>query len=184
MEWNKVYYIDCMDKERGLPSLEDKSVDLCLTDIPYNRKYDGALLSDPKKTDAKPGCYDNKIFFDDFIEDYPNWIQNWFDEIMRVCTRMIITPGRPNLCLWTKIEEPMETFVHYKKNSTSQRSMVRFSRWEPILLYGKWKHQFDFVTDVFDIPLKSGFLGDDKKLVHPTPKTFKLWLELIKQSKF
>ena len=40
-ELNTCYYIDCMDKEQGLPSLPDKSFDLCLTDPPYNIKFKG-----------------------------------------------------------------------------------------------------------------------------------------------
>ena len=38
IRWNKVIYLDCMDENKGLPSLSDKSIDLCLTDPPYDIK--------------------------------------------------------------------------------------------------------------------------------------------------
>lgn len=182
MDWNKVYYMDCMDKKEGIPSIKDKIFDLCLTDPPSNKNYDGSLQSDMRKTRAKKECYKDIEFFDDYREDYVEWIEKWFKEIMRISKRLIMTLGRDNLIMWLRIKEPEEILVHYKKNCVSQRSMVRFTRWEPILVYGKWKHQFDFTEDVFDVPLKSGFLRDTK-YVHPCPKPEKLWLELIKQVK-
>ena len=35
MKWNKVIYDNCMNEKNGLPTLEDKSIDLCFTDPPY-----------------------------------------------------------------------------------------------------------------------------------------------------
>lgn len=41
IEWNTVKYIDCMDLDEGLPSLPDKSIDLCFTDPPWLNQYKG-----------------------------------------------------------------------------------------------------------------------------------------------
>ena len=49
MKWNTVKYIDCMDVEEGLPSLPEKSIDLCLTDFPYGVKYDYDVWNDTEE---------------------------------------------------------------------------------------------------------------------------------------
>ena len=45
IKWNKVKYIDCMDEKEGLPSLPDKSIDLCLTDPPYNVNFTSGMTT-------------------------------------------------------------------------------------------------------------------------------------------
>ena len=50
IEWNIVKYIDCMDEKEGLPSLPDKSIDLCITDPPWNIKYSGVVGSTGEKS--------------------------------------------------------------------------------------------------------------------------------------
>ena len=41
-EYNKLYYVDCLDEEKGLPTLQDKIIDLVITSPPYfnsSKKY-------------------------------------------------------------------------------------------------------------------------------------------------
>lgn len=139
MELNNVLYIDCMDKKAGLPSLKDKSIDLCLTDPPYNREYKGAIQSDPnKQRRVKKDCYNGKQWFDDSIEDYCNFSKLWFFEVKRICNIVIFTPGIQNLHMWFDIEEPIEPpLIHYKRNCQSCTGHSFRNRYEPILVYGK-----------------------------------------------
>ena len=68
IEWNQVKYIDCMDEKEGLPSLTDKSIDLCLTDPPWNVKYKGG---GPRQIKVK-----NK-----YKDDYKmKWNHSWLNE--------------------------------------------------------------------------------------------------------
>jgi DNA modification methylase len=172
-----------MDSDHGLPSLPDQFVDLCLTDPPYNVSFDGSLQSDPTKCWHKtaPKEYkEKKQFYNDSIENYKDWCIKWFNEALRISTQLIFTCGHKNLKMWINIKEPEAIFIHYKRNCASQTSLARFNRYEPILLYGKYRHQFDFQSNVFDIPLNNGFLRD-LKTIHPSPKEFRLYYEIIKR---
>lgn len=46
MERNQIIYIDCMDHNEGLPSLQDKSVDISFFDPPYNAKKNYGTYKD------------------------------------------------------------------------------------------------------------------------------------------
>jgi len=169
-----VQYIDCIDEERGLPSLPDKCIDLCFTDPPYNIELTNDSFGNNYEQDIT-----NKIFYNDKITDYFEWCKQWFEELKRICNKIIFTPGSSNLFFWIKYEEPVGLFIHYKRNSISRTSICRFHRYEPILLYGKYRHQLDFYEDVLNIPLE----GEDGKYIHPCPKNKRLWKTLIKRIK-
>lgn len=83
MNW--IRYIDCMDKEKGLPSLPDKSIDLCLTDPPWgvNFKKVNTIQKKPKR---KTHLFDDT----DFVMD-------WFNICKRKCNMIIFSCGLKNL---------------------------------------------------------------------------------------
>jgi len=168
MEWNRVIYIDCMDEKEGLPSLPDKSVDLCITDPPWNIGYKGSVGSSGEKTKS------NAHYKDDYDNE---WNLIWFKEIERICDRIILAPGRQNLGFWYKNTNPLDIFIHYKKNGAYGSRIAMFNNFDPYLYYGKGKSYWR--ANVFDIPTTSGFL-QNKKLNHPAPKTFELWFRIIK----
>ena len=181
IEWNKCYYTDCLDKNNGLPYLEkliengemDK-IDLCLTDPPYNFNYNGSI--------QKGHDYSKQIFYKDYFENYELFSKKWFNITRKICKKLIFTCGNKNLKLWFDIEEPLEVFIHYKKNCASRTSLCRFARYEPILLYGKFNHLLDFRCNVFDIPLENGFLNKTFTK-HVSPKPFQLYYQIIKRLK-
>jgi DNA modification methylase len=187
--WNEPQYINMLDKEKGLPFLAEQidsgkmeKVELMLTDPPYNLAFDGSLQSDPSKcTGANPHCYDKQTFYNDKIDNYVEWCKEWFGYAKRIADKIMFTCGSrvKNLKWWFEVEPPLEIFIHYKRNCMSQTSLARFARYEPILLYGNFRHQFDFLCNVFDILVEAG--GKKTRTVHPSPKPVELYYTIIKR---
>ena len=180
IEWNKVIYKDCMNEENGLPTLEDKIVDLCLTDPPFNIKIKKNSQKHHKNLNWKTP---NKIIYQDNMnyEDYEIWCKKWFEELLRICEKIIITPGETNLELWeTKIQYPIGKAIHYKRNCQGITNISYLRRFETILFYGKFNKRLH--EDVFDIYLNNGFLRKGN-FIHPCPKSYELWDSIISQLK-
>lgn len=77
--------IDCMDKERGLPSFPDKHIDLAIVDVPYGRNCD------LEGGGSRHGSHGWSNRFSDKVDDWnfePN--QNYFRELFRVSKNQII----------------------------------------------------------------------------------------------
>lgn len=169
IEWNKVKYIDCMNEKEGLPSLLNKSIDLCITDPPYNVKFKGKL----KRIE-----YKKAVIYNDNNPNYEKWCKSWFIELKRICNLIILTPGNQNLQMWYLIEKPSEFFIHYKKNCCGSTYLSHNTMWEPILFFGKYKDwsfgKKPFPYNVFEI------LRETYDVIHPCPKSYKLWYRLIK----
>lgn len=182
MKWNKVHYIDCMDEEMGLPSLPDNSIDLCLTDPPYNVGLRGnsQITSKQKKEHPNWKSDERSSYFDDMTpEDYENWCKNWFHHLKRICKMIILTCGNFNLAMWMRIEEPPDILFHYRRNGFGRTRICRFNKCEVILYYGKISRPYPFISNVFDIYLNNGFLRK-WKLIHPCPKSYDLFFEILK----
>lgn len=179
-KFGKCQYTDCIEAMRLLP---DQSFDFGLTDPPYNVDFD--LSSQSSSTGKRdPASFGDKIFYDDTFESeaaYRDFSLAWFTEMKRVCKRFMFTPGNKNLGMWYGIEKPVGIFIHYKPNGMSKNSLACYARWEPILLYGKFNHQFDFLCDVFEVPVENG----DKKFVakHGSPKPVQLYFDIIERAK-
>ena len=170
MEWNKVIYADCMNGVNGLPTLEDKSVDLCLTDPPYNVNFKSL------------SCIKKEIYKDK-IDNYKNWCQSWFNELKRICNTLIFTPGTSNLQLWFEIEKPKDILFHYKSNGQGRTSVCNTNKTEIIFYYGESPKK-RFQSNTFDIFIYNGFLRKlDFISLHPCPKSLQLWYKIIFETK-
>ncbi len=156
-----------MNEVNGLPTLEDKSIDLCLTDPPYNVNY-----KQKSKTIKRQ-------FYDDMDENYNKWCEQWFLEIRRICNLLIFTPGTPNLKLYFNIEKPRDLLYHYKVNGQGRTSVCRFNRCEILLVYGEIRKESKFLDNVFMGYLNNGFLREKCNYIHPCPKDIKLWKYII-----
>lgn len=168
---------DNMDKKYGLPSLEEKSWDLCLTDPPYNlkRKKHAGL-------GKKPNLDNHTLTFfysDDMtLEEYSKWCTSWFKSIEKISDKQVITVGKRNRNMWYKIKEPYDEIVWIKRNCTSGGKVSVLERDEPILV---WGNSFQlFKESIIDIYVLNGFLRDTKGLKHPCPKSTNLWEYIIK----
>lgn len=176
-KFGEVRYCDCLDEEWGLPSLDDKSWELCLTDPPYNVGLKGNSQKEHKKAEWST---QHKEDYDDRILGYYNWCERWFSKIKKVCKMMIFTPGHPNFAWWITNHKPKDIHIHYKPNGFGRTAYARFNKYEPILLYGDIPTTFPFKSNVFEHYLKNGFLREGD-LIHPCPKCYELWYDIISQ---
>lgn len=172
IEWNKCYYIDCLDEKIGLPYLakliengEIEKIDLGFVDPPYNENFKGG------------GGWDysmqrDTVFYDDVYEpdEYKYWCYTWFNLLKRICKMIILTPGYKNKQIW--FEKEIFEFVIWQNNYRQGSSKIaRLNRFELILCYGRLNF---FKTSV--LPYNYGFNKkyDYKYLVHPCPKPRRL----------
>lgn len=115
---NKIICGDCLEVMKDIP---DKSVDLVLTDPPYNRGFDYGKETDDKRI------------------DYLDWCNSWFNELERISNGAIaISCGQWNLGMWYKIKPP-KWIICWWKPASMGGSPVGFANWEPIIFYGKNK---------------------------------------------
>jgi len=178
IEWNKVYYCDCLDPKRGLPSLPDKSIDLCITDPPFKIGLKASSKEIfPKKRKIKPKA----IIYEDYRRDYATWCLTWFKELKRICKRVIIYCGGQNLPLWFKIEKPIQILYRISKNTRSYGKITYFRSIFPLICVGNFKQRI--IRDVFIYHSKNGFLREKKYLQHPCPLNEHFWFDRISQLK-
>ena len=157
MELNKIYQKDCIV---GLKELQDNSIDLVLTDPPYNVDLNYDEYKDVRT-----------------FEEYVKWCSDWFKELKRVCKGIIlITPGTNNENMWYKIEKPRGVIIWNKPNSCSPSKLLGINVYEPIFLYVcsdvmKFKCGIDLITQNISMQKEIGN--------HPCPKPLKLFRTLI-----
>jgi modification methylase len=176
----EIRYMDCMDVDAGLPSLEDKSFDLCLTDPPFNIKHDAKTQYRNKRDPNWDDLTAHKInYFDDMsYEEYTIWCDEWFSELRRVCKGIIIMPGNQNVWMWGgEIEKPRDLFFHYKPNCFGRSSASIFNSYEIMLLYGEFNNRPH--SNVYNISLRNGFIKETKFLC-PAVKPYRLFYQLIR----
>ena len=154
MKLNTIVCGDCLELMRGM---DDNSVDLVLTDPPYNInfKYDAYVDT---KTDTA----------------YVTWCRNWFSQLKRISNIIVITVGTMNMIKWLSIEEPQKILMWYKKNSMTGAKCGGINAWEPILIYGN-KKDIKIGFDVIEC-----LISHQKDIGnHPCPKPIKLFRELL-----
>lgn len=106
-------FIDNMDITEGLPSLEEKSWDLCLTDPPYFVELKGNSQKSHKKKEWKT---QEKIDYEDKCLDFEKFNLLWFNQSIRISKGLLFTPGNPNLQFWMQQTTPRDILFHYKPN--------------------------------------------------------------------
>lgn len=163
---NKIICADCMDILKQLP---DKSIDLVLTDPPYNIGQDGGK------------GWDN-------INDYEIFIKQVFSEVQRVSKRQIFFFDYSYTKLFEELAEPKERFIWHREGGFSGDFIKK--GYEPFYLYGdepinipKIKNEyadtdqrlreFKSVSNVWTIPNLVG--RKNEKEGHPTQKPLKLF---------
>ncbi|TFF90329.1 MAG: hypothetical protein EU548_03575 [Promethearchaeota archaeon] len=163
IEWNKVIYADCMNEENGLSTLEDKSIDLCLTDPPFSVNFkDG---KEGYKNHRRMINYDDKYSFE--------WHIKWFNEILRICNGIMVYPGL----------KLFYDFIQYKKPNYTQKiiympNVCGYFHAYYFLPYGKIKN-INKIRDIKEIPMNLS--KAHKGLIHPSPKPFFQWEYILKK---
>jgi site-specific DNA-methyltransferase (adenine-specific) len=143
----------CGDCLEIMPTLPAQSVDVVITDPPYNVGLD---YSDGDRR-----------------EDYKKWCEAWFFECMKISSFVVFTPGMVNLSMWYSIKEPFWIMSWHKSNQCSPSRLGGFNAWEPILVYGKPKRRIGH--DAWSMPIgKQKDVGN-----HPCPKYLPFWQKMI-----
>ncbi len=109
-----IYHGDCREI---LPQLEAESVDLVLTDPPYNVGVDY-------------GEHNDRMTRREFIA----WADRWFFECRRIADTVLIT-GQARLPDYAMLE-PWKWLLCWWKPAAMGRSPVGFCNWEPVALWG------------------------------------------------
>lgn len=153
----ELYNADCLEKMKDIP---DKSIDLVLTDPPYNagREYSNDNLGD--------------IEYIDFTNKYLN-----------ECNRVLTENGNLAIIIGVKYQKPITMwlfnnmnycweFVWWKSNGMLNGKST-FSKFEKVLWFSKgegtYYRQKPEYTDVWNIPIRP----QTNNYGHPTPKDIK-----------
>ena len=166
MQINSIYNIDCM---KGFAELEDNSVDLILTDIPYNevnRRSNGLRNLDKKEADV--------ITFD---------LQKFLNECNRVC--------RGSFYIFCGFTQVSEIDIFFKNNDISDRVIV-WEKTNPSPMNSQHIYLSGIELCVYGKKPKATFNAFYKSPVfryktvrkkrHTTEKSLDLFRELIKIS--
>lgn len=158
-----VKFMDCIE---GMKELEDQSIDLCLTDPPYNVEFKGK-------------SYGGEAYIDNMDKmEYILWCKEWFKEIQRITSRQIIFCGNPNLPYWCKyIEMPKDIAVWYKKNCQGIGSGYYLVKHDMILMYGNFGKR-RLSTSVIDQMVKY-----ECAISHPCPSNPDLYERIMRELK-
>jgi len=161
---------DCLNEKNGIQNLKDNSIDLGITDPPWNISFDGATGSQGGKIKEYKG-------FIDKFSNYKEWCAEWFYHYKRVCKIVILACGRQNLKMWYRISDPDDIFFHFRKNGTFGSRIATFNNADVFLFYGITKRYFN--SNVFYESASTYFLRKYPNLKHPSPKNFNVWKKII-----
>ena len=156
----KVEFRDCIE---GMKELDDKSIDLCLTDPPFNVEYKGK-------------SYGGIIYEDNMDKmEYIQWCNEWFQEIKRITKTQLIFCGNPNIGYWCKyIEIPRDIAIWYKKNNQGRGAGYYLTKHDSILIYGRVKKKL--YVSVIEQMTKYENIEN-----HPCPSNIDLYYRIIKE---
>jgi len=158
---NKIICGDCLEVMKEIP---DKSVDLVLTDPPYNAKNIG-----PNKRVYSKGKMQLSP------NEYKKFCKKWFIEVCRIVKKnnIIFTPGIGNT---HNYPQPYWQICWHKPAAISYNRMGGFNAWEPIFTYSGPKTRIG--QDYIKCNTLNFSKGIEKK--HPCPKPPNLWEWIIR----
>lgn len=105
LELNKIYNMDCL---KGMSMLEDNSIDIVFTSIPFKNEDVGAKTED----------------------EYWRLFKQWYDEMIRVSSKAVLiiqSPSKMNNHIW--LYPPKRTLIWGKG------VIMNHSRYNPIFVY-------------------------------------------------
>jgi len=171
-KYGEVRYCDCMDEDYGLPSLEDKSWELCLTDPPYNKKFNGYH----SKLYNMKNYRENIIYYKDNMkpEEYQEWCMCWFRTLKKITKSIIISVGITNLEMWFRCTNVSDILYNYNRMGKFGSRITIFNKIEPWLYYGNCKQQFNLNVLEFE-------RMDKHNCLHPCPRDYNVVEFIIKR---
>jgi len=159
---NKIIQGDCLEK---LKKIDDKSIDVVITDPPYGLDFPYLSYSDTR-------------------ENLKEIISVFVPEVMRISNRVYILCGPTQITLYP---EP-DWIISFTWNTTGSFGRYGYNQWTPILCYGKDLKGFGKINGVLksDVIRISGgggvgFMRGDVEKKHTCPKPITMMLEIIKR---
>lgn len=152
LEINHIYNADCLDLMKEIP---DKSIDLVLTDPPYNVGLDYNTHND-NMVDVEW-----RLFIDNFMK-----------EILRISKRSLITCGQDNIFYYPK----SDWIIAWVNPAGNNQNRWGFTCWQPVLCYGKDIYRTSGMGARQDIIQHN---ESSEKNFHPCPKPIKFWQKLL-----
>lgn len=142
--------------------MENESVDVIITDPPYNAKNIG-----PNQRVYSLGQMQLPE------EEYKQFCSNWFEQALRISKRIVFTPGISNVCFYP---QPYWIICWHKPAAVSFSRMGGYNAWEPICIYGKMPKGKKIGQDFYLCNTLNLAKGPESE--HPCPKPLKLmrWL--------
>lgn len=151
---------DCV---KYMKTMTDKSVDLILTDPPYNAKNIG-----PNARVYSQGQMQLPL------SEYKQFCRVWIKEALRIGKTVVFTPGISNMCYYP---QPTWVICWHKPAAVSFNRFGGFNAWEPIFVYGKIAKGKRMGQDYIRQDTLNLTKGPEKK--HPCPKPPPLMEKLI-----
>jgi len=201
-DFNKNYLGDCISVMSQLP---EKSVNLILTDPPYNASNGGVDLPDNKTGGAYYKVNEEWDKFNDF-KDYLKFTKSWIKEADRILTdggSIMICCSFHNIgeviMSLKELNYKLLNLITWKKPNAMPsitKRMLTYST-EFIVWFAKgkrWKFNYENMKkynygkqlrDVWDFPSCQGperIKGEDGRSAHPTQKPLKLFERLIEMA--
>lgn len=146
-----------------MKDMKSKSVDLCLTDPPYNAKNIG-----PNARTYSSGIMQLSL------REYKKFCKSWFKEARRVAKTLVFTPGIANSNYYP---QPDWILCWHKPASCSFNRMGGYNAWEPIFIYGKTAKGKRLGQDYLLCNTMNFTKGPEAD--HPCPKPLELWKKLV-----
>jgi len=148
----KLYNCDCLD---FMKDIEEKSVDLVLTDPPYGLGFE----------------YEN---FEDNQKNLISLIKQCMPQILRISKRCVLTCGHTNIWHYPQ----SKWIIAWVYGTTQQRNSWGFTSWQPVLCYGKDVYLANRKGARMDI-IKDSKTPKFKN--HPCPKPETFWRKLLER---
>ena len=171
--YGKCIFCDNMNEKYGLPSLDEKSWDLCVTDLPYGIKFKSVGRSSKKHKSTKQYYNDNK-------NDIKNIWNNWYMQFSKF-ERVLFTCGYNNIRYWY-LKDDFQLIIWYNPVKQGECKIAKLTKFEPILTIG-FPKSIKFIKGIFKMNSDSGTIKKNDRYIHPCPKPIKVWNYLIENSK-
>lgn len=157
---------DCIE---GMKDIPDKSFDLCITDFPFNVDFESISNDNEWKQD--------KVLFNDKIQDYYKWASTIFNEIERICNRIFFFGGYKERKFWMNLRD-FDLF-YWVNDFRSGKTSIGFNKVE----LGYCLGDMDLGTNILKYNYGGAVLHNKNqiKYIHPTPKPSFVWEYIIKK---
>ena len=166
--WNQCYFIDCME---GMMQLPDQSIDLCLTDPPWETSEDGGFHTRFGK-DIKGSPHIEYETHD------TTWHLKWIHEASRVCKIVVFCVPLKDLNAWVKMTDPKGIFILYFKNGFRPSKISNINKYSPYFALFDEPPKHKPLFNVIEHVSEWGFIPHEK-YDHPSPKSTKVFKYFI-----